>query len=316
MWYWDLFILVLGGTGVWLGAEWLVKGSVRLAGYLGVPKVIIGLTVVAFGTSAPEWIVSMLSAARGYNQIALGNVIGSNVINIGLVLGLAAALGSLGRSHAVMKREIPWLWLSAGVFVLMSFHQGALSRIDGAILLVMMAVYLWTGMRQAMKERLSLTLAPGWKQEELHTKDIVLLIAGLALLLVGAEGMVRGAAGLARAAGVSERVIAVTLVAFGTSVPELAASVVAAARQEGEMAVGNVVGSNIFNNLLVLGTAAAIHPINTDINELWLELIFFGILTLSVAPFLKRGKSVGRYYGFILLAVYALFDVLLLCCAR
>ena len=253
--------MVGGGIGVWLGAEGMVRGSIKLAAYLGVPSLIIGLTVVAFGTSAPELVVSALASARGHSEIALGNVIGSNIINIALVLGISALIAPIAVSTEVLRRDIPIVVGVTFAVVAMVMVGKSVSRIDGVILLVLFACYVVFSYKQAIKEQQRTTMAPDWKQPVLRAYHILFLVGGIIAIAAGAEGMVRGAVGIAEALGMSKRVIGMTVVAFGTSIPEMAASVVAAKNGESDLALGNVVGSNLYNMTLILGTAAMISPI-------------------------------------------------------
>jgi len=299
-----LALLIGGGVGVWLGAEGLVRGSVKLAAWLGVPALVIGLTVVAFGTSAPELVVSSMASVRGYNEIALGNVMGSNIINIALVLGISAIIAPISVSIDVLRRDIPIvIGITFGV-VAMAMIGDSISRIDAAILLVLFLGYMFLSYKLAVKEQQRTTMAPDWKQPELRPIHIVFLIGGILILAAGAEGMVRGAVGLAETFGISKRIIGMTIVAFGTSVPELAASAVAAKHGESDLALGNVVGSNLFNMTLILGTAAMIEPIPNKI-PLWSpDFVFFVLTVLVLFPLIRVGWRLGRIDGAILLATY------------
>ena len=301
-----------GGVAVWLGAEGLVRGAVKLAEYLGVPSLIIGLTIVAFGTSAPELVVSVVAAVRGYSQIALGNVIGSNIMNIGLVLGLSALISPVVVQAVVLRRDIPvLLFVTVGVIALVVAGDG-ISRMDAAIVLAGFAAHTVWSYRLAQKEQARITSVPGWERPELKARHIVYLVGGMAALALGAEGMVRGAVGLADGFGVSKRVIGLTIVAFGTSVPELAASAVAAKHGEGDLAIGNVVGSNLYNLLLILGTSALVRPIGGEYSWSSLDFVFCVIMVLLLFPMIYRGGKIGRVDGGILLAAYALFAWLII----
>ncbi len=307
----DLVLLVGGGLAVWLGAEGMVRGSVKLASYLGVPSLIIGLTVVAFGTSAPELVVSGFASARGHGQIALGNVIGSNIINIGLVLGLSTLLAPIRVGAQVLRRDVSVVVLVTLVVVAMAWIGGEVSRIDGIILLLGFVAHTIMSYKLAQKEQARITTAPGWKRPELKPQHIGFLVGGTIILAGGAEGMVRGAVGIAEDFGVPQRIIGMTIVAFGTSVPELAASMVAAKHGEGDLALGNVVGSNLYNMLLILGTATVIRPVTSHITWPSIDFVFFIIFVLVLAPMIRMGWRLGRMDGFILLMLYALFNILL-----
>jgi cation:H+ antiporter len=305
MWV-DILFLVGGGVGVWLGAEGMVRGAVKLAAYLGVPSLIIGLTVVAFGTSAPELVVSSIAAARGHSAIALGNVLGSNIINIALVLGLSAVVTPIAVSTEVLRRDIPVVVIVTFGVVAMAFFGDQIGRIDAAILLAVFIGHTFYSYRLAVREQQRRTTAPGWERPELKTIHIAFLIGGTLVLAAGAEGMVRGAASIAEEIGISKRVIGVTIVAFGTSVPELAASVVAAKHKESDLAIGNVVGSNLYNMTLILGTASMIAPTPSKIEWPATDIIFFVVTVLMLIPLIRMGWRLGRIDGAILLSTYAL----------
>ena len=297
---------------MWLGAEGMVRGAVKLAAYLGVPSLIIGLTVIAFGTSAPELVVSMFAAGRGHSQIALGNVIGSNIINIGLVLGISAFLCPIQVSTEVLKRDIPILAAVTLLVVLLAWHGDQVSRLDGALLLLCFVAHTVMSYKLAVREQMRTTSLPGWVQPELKTSHIVFLVGGTIVLAAGAESMVRGAVGVAEGFGVSQRIIGVTIVAFGTSVPELAASAVAAKHGEGDLALGNIVGSNLYNALLILGTAALIRPAESTIGRGSVDFAFFVLFALLLFPLIRVGWRLSRFDGGLLLGLYVLFNVLLL----
>jgi cation:H+ antiporter len=307
----DVLFLIGGGVGVWLGAEGMVRGAVKLAAYLGVPSLIIGLTVVAFGTSAPELVVSSIAAVRGHSAIALGNVLGSNIINIALVLGLSAVVTPIAVSTEVLRRDIPVVVIVTFAVVVMAFLGDQIGRIDAAILLLVFIGHGIYSYKLAVREQQRRTTAPGWERPELKARHIAFLIGGTIILAAGAEGMVRGAAGIAESFGVSKRVIGLTIVAFGTSVPELAASVVAAKHKESDLAIGNVVGSNLYNMTLILGTASMIAPTPSKIQWPATDIIFFVVTVLMLIPLIRMGWRLGRIDGAILLTTYVLSVVFL-----
>jgi cation:H+ antiporter len=310
MWV-DVLFLVGGGLGVWIGAEGMVRGSVKLAAYLGVPSLIIGLTVVAFGTSAPELVVSSIAAARGHSAIALGNVLGSNIINIALVLGLSALVSPIAVKTEVLRRDIPVVVAVTFTVVAMAYIGSQVGRIDAVILLLIFVGHVIFSYKLAVREQHRRTTAPGWEQPRLKTAHVVFLIGGTLVLAAGAEGMVRGAAGLAEAFGISKRMIGVTIVAFGTSVPELAASVVAAKHKQSDLALGNIVGSNLYNMTLILGTASMISPIPSKFAWPAVDFIFFVVTVLMLIPLIRMGWRLGRVDGAILLGTYVLALVFL-----
>jgi len=265
----DLLLLLLGFTVLLGGGDALVRGATALARRLGISPLVVGLTVVAFGTSAPELAVNLTAALRGSTAISFGNVIGSNLANIGLIVGLAALLRPLAVQSVVVRRELPMMLLAtavAVVFALDSVLDGDASsrygRGDGIVLLLLLAVFLYYTAGDVFRERESMRgearLAPGaWS----FRVSLFVAAAGLVALVGGAHLTVKGAVGIARDAGISEAVIGLTVVAIGTSLPELAASLVAAWRGQAEIALGNVIGSNLFNLSVVLGATAALRPI-------------------------------------------------------
>lgn len=311
MWF-DVFALVGGGLAVWLGAEGMVRGAVKLAAYLGVSSMVIGLTVVAIGTSAPELVVSSIASAQGHGQIALGNVLGSNIINIGLVLGLSALLTPIAVESVLLKKDLAVLLLVTVALLVMSWIGDTVSRMDGLILVTGFVIFIIVSYRLAAREQARTTSLPGWERPTLKRRYIAFLVGGTIVLAVGAEGMVRGAVGVAEVLGVDQRIIAITIVAFGTSVPELAASLVAAKQGEGGLALGNVLGSNLFNILLILGTATLIRPIPVTLNWASYDFMFVLAFVVILFPLIRMGWRLGRMDGLILLFTYASFCVLLL----
>ncbi len=308
----DILLLLTGGFGVWLGAEGMVRGAVALAKYLGVSALVIGSTIVAFGTSAPELVVSAVAAFRGYSQIALGNVVGSNIFNIAVVLGLSALIAPVAVAKDVLKRDMPLMIGATFLMLLLAFFGQELSRVDGIILIAGFAAHTFMSYRIARGDQDRITKDPKWEKPDFLWMDIVYLLGGTAVLAFGAEGMVRGAVGIAQALGVSETVIGLTIVAFGTSIPELAASVVAAKHGESDLALGNVVGSNIYNLLLILGTTAVIRPVPAVINADSIEFIFFVGLALLVLPMSALGRRIGRLRGVVFVSTYVAFITLLI----
>jgi cation:H+ antiporter len=302
----DIIFLAAGGLAVWLGAEGMVKGAVKLAAFFGVSSLVIGLTVIAFGTSAPELVVSSIAAFQGYNKIAAGNVIGSNIINITLVLGLSAIIAPVVIDKKILTKDLPIVAAITVLVVLMAIWGSIISRLDGIILLIIFAAYSVYNSISAYRDNQRQTSMPGWERPELKIKHIVYLIGGTVLLAAGAHGMVKGAVGLARAMGISEQIVAMTIVAFGTSVPELAASVVAARHGESNLAVGNVIGSNLYNMTLILGTAAVISPIPLTVQRDSWDILFFVLAVFILFPLMRIKWRIGKIDGLLLLMFYIL----------
>ena len=308
-------LFLLAGLGLLLlGGEFLVRGSVAIALKLRVSKVIIGLTLVAFATSAPELIVSIIAAMKGKSAIALGNVLGSNIANVGLILGLTALLYKMEALRLTYRKD--WLFLIGANVLLGGFLlSGGINVLQGMILVATLVVYNVLKIRSARIERSSTTLGedidvpamPIWQ-------GLLLLIIGAVGLKFGAQIFVSGIATLAAQWGWSERLVAVSLVAFGTSVPELAASVMAARKGEADIAIGNVIGSNIFNILSVLGFTALIQPIAlSDQALLYVDFPISLLFTLLLIPLMGVLKSdrLDRVEGALLLVSYIVFMIYL-----
>ena len=308
-------LFLLAGFGLLLlGGEFLVRGSVAIALKLRVSKVIIGLTLVAFATSAPELIVSIIAAMKGKSAIALGNVLGSNIANVGLILGLTALLYKMEALRLTYRKD--WLFLIGANVLLGGFLlSGGINVLQGMILVATLVVYNVLKIRSARIERASTTLGedidvpamPIWQ-------GLLLLIIGAVGLKFGAQIFVSGIATLAAQWGWSERLVAVILVAFGTSVPELAASVMAARKGEADIAIGNVIGSNIFNILSVLGFTALIQPIAlSDQALLYVDFPISLLFTLLLIPLMGVLKSdrLYRVEGALLLVPYIVFMIYL-----
>ncbi|QDE29782.1 calcium/sodium antiporter [Shewanella polaris] len=281
------------------GAEALVRGASAIALRLGIAPLIIGLTIVAFGTSAPELAVSVKSALAGNPGIALGNVVGSNIVNIGLILAVTALIRPITVHSQMVKRDIP-IMISASIFVWFLLLDGDVSFIDGAILFSLLIGYLVFSYISSKNnpEEVDIDTKP---QNPLLS--ITLIAVGITMLVGGGILFVNGAVDLAKQFGISEVIIGLTIVAIGTSMPELVTSVMAALKGQSDIAIGNVVGSNIFNVLGILGATALIHPVSAEgFNEIdFIAMIIFAIMVL---PFAWSGFRIGRREGAVLLAGY------------
>ncbi len=281
---------------VW-GADRFVHGAAALARNFGVAPLLIGLTIVAFATSAPEIIVSVLAASRGESDLAIGNAIGSNTANIGLVLGTVAMIRPIELTSATLRREMPAL-LAVSLLTITLFLDTYLSRVDGLVLLTgLVIVMVWLtrlGLRSAQTDPLLVDYDAEIPKDVSTVMAVVWLALGLGMLLVGAEFVVDGAIGIARELGVSEIVIGITLVALGTSVPELAVSIISAIKGEFGLAIGNVVGSNIFNLLAVVGVAASIDPAPLDPSVLSLHIFVMSAFTLVLFAMTYEYDGQGR----------------------
>lgn len=316
----NIGLIVLGLTGLFLGGNWLVTGASRIARQLGLPPLIVGLTVVAFGTSAPELMVSVRAALSGSSGIAIGNVVGSNIANVGLILGITGLIAPIGVKVSLIRREIP-LMIAITALVYIFIIDGNIQRLDGLILLIGFVVFntamLLLTLNRSDEQKAADAEATGDRngQQINMALEWGRLILGIVVLLIGAELTVRGATSVAQSLGVPDVVIGLTLVAFGTSLPELAASVIAALNGQSDIAVGNVIGSNIANLLFILGTTALISPI--PITEpgtfspyvpglLSFDYLVMFAFALLVLPF-ALDRTLNRLESGLFLTVYTAF---------
>lgn len=309
-----LVYLLLGLVLLAAGAEVLVRGAARLAAALGVPPLIIGLTVVAFATSAPELAVSLRSALLGQADIALGNVVGSNILNVLLILGLCAAIVPLAVSRQLVRLDVPiMIFVSAGLFVLAL--DKLVSRWEGMLLFAALLCYLALQVRLARREPAAANdeYAQAFPDGTVQLRarvwlvNLTLIGIGLALLVLGAHWLVAAAVAIAERLGVSQLVIGLTVVAVGTSLPEVATSVVAAIRRQRDIAVGNIIGSNIFNLLCVLGLTAAVQPIPVSTTALRFDLPVMIAVAIACMPIFAAGHRINRWEGVLFLAYYAAY---------
>ena len=302
-----------GVIGLYLGAHWLVFGAAGLGRTIGARPIVVGLTVVSLGTSAPELVVCVLAAIGGSSDLAIGNALGSNLANVGLILAVTAIVQPLGVNRRMVVREIPaMLAITLLAYPLIADH--AVSRLDGAVLLGLLVLYLGALLRSARRETPEILKEfEAYSEDDARaqptsvTKNVLLVLLGSGLLVLGGRLIVVSAIDIATAMGISELLIGGTVVAIGTSLPELATSVVAATRNEADIAVGNVIGSNIFNLTAVLGTAAVIEPLSVASGVLGREFLAMFILSALVWPMAWSALKVRRWEGLTLLALYAVF---------
>ncbi len=306
-----VFLLFVGLLLLVVGAEFLVRSSVALSFKFNLSKVVIGMTVVSFATSAPELLVSLQAALEGSSDIALGNVIGSNIANIGMVLGLTAIITPLTISRDFYMINWPVMMLFSLIVWLFLHTSDELEKWEGFVLLVLLIIFLYWLIRRAIKEHIPLDMdIDDALQNISNFKIIVWLLIGSLALYYGSEMLVNGAKKMAFDFGVSERVISVTIVAIGTSVPELAASVIAALKKEKAISLGNLIGSNIFNIASVLGLTAMIHPIKVNSEKILTVDIFWMLgYALILIPFVFIGTryQFGRKSGLLLFGGYWVF---------
>jgi len=309
----DLLALAAGLVLLYFGAEWLVRGAASLALRFGLTPLVVGLTVVAFGTSAPELVVSVGSALEGRGGLAIGNVVGSNIVNVALILGLSVLIRPALVKTQLLRLDVP-LMIAASALLFVLLLDGVLNRVEGAFLFAGLIAYTGFNIWQSRREQAAVQTDLA---EVLPTpsgsvgRDVGWVAVGLVVLVVGAQFLVSGAVSIAEAAGLSEAFIGLTIVAIGTSLPELATSVVAALRGEGDIAVGNVVGSNVFNLLGILGLSSMLAPLERGgIAVFDLGAMLF--LALLLVPLMRSGFQLARWEGGLLMACYAVYVGLLL----
>ncbi len=306
----QVILLLVGFVVLVKGADWLVNGSSSLARKYKVSDLTIGLTIVAFGTSAPELVVNTIASYQNHNDIVFGNVIGSNIFNLFLILGISGLITPLIVHSNTVWKEIPFSLAAVVVLYFLTNdiifgNENILTRFDGIILLILFGVFLYYIYRQLKTDK----IAQEVQQENESIKKLwFLIIVGLVFLIAGGRLVVDNAILLAREFGMSEKIIGLTIIAAGTSLPELATSVVAAIKKNNDIAVGNIIGSNIFNIFLILGLSSVIHPVayksafNTDI-----YLLAIGTLILFAAMFTGKKKKLDRWEAILLLVIYVFY---------
>lgn len=304
-----LIVSLMMGGGLLLltvGADALVRGATSIARRVGISPLVIGLTVVALATSLPELLVSVGASLRGSPGVALGNVVGSNIANIGLILGSAAVLGRIQVQAQVIRFDAPILLLCSVAMIALGL-DGTLSRVDGTVLVAALIGYIVFNIRLARREpeaeALQKEFGEGLPQEHPLWQDALYLVGGLTGLLLGAELLVDGAVDVAGAFGIPDAVVGLTVIAVGTSLPELATSVAAAYRGEGDIAIGNAIGSSIFNLLGILGATTVIHPLDAASIGIEDALVMTGF-SLLVLPLLRSDVTLSRREGALLLIAY------------
>jgi cation:H+ antiporter len=302
-----LLFLFLGLVLLYFGAEGLVRGSSSLALRLGIGPLLVGLTVVAFGTSAPEMMVSVKAAYLGQGDISLGNVVGSNICNIGLILGFCALIVPIKVASQIVRIDTP-IMIAATALAIALLYDGALTRTEGIIFFLLLVVYVVFSIRLARKQA-SDPLAQEFSEEVKISKsgvalDVLMVIGGLVMLVFGARFLVDAAIEIAQAFGLSEAVIGLTIVAVGTSLPEFATSLIAAIKKESDIAVGNIVGSNIFNIFGILGVSAIIAPLSSS-GITGLDLGVMAAFALALWGFAVTGHRITRIEGLLMLVAYS-----------
>ncbi|MBN2042457.1 MAG: calcium/sodium antiporter [Candidatus Aenigmarchaeota archaeon] len=294
------------------GADYLVNGASNLASNLRVPPLIIGLTIVAFGTSLSELAVSAIASFYGNVGISVGNVVGSNILNIGLVLGITAIIYPLKVQNSTVKKETPFMILSGVIMIILclnflDFTPGlfVIGRIDGLMMFAIFIGFIYYLIKTTKRKKDFPIHLP--RKHEKTWRLILLIIFGLAGILIGAQLLIQSSVGIARIYGISELIIGLTIVALGTSLPELATNISAALKKQHDIAVGNIVGSNISNTLLVLGVAAMIRPIPVDLSFMTLDITVMMVISLILMLFIFTKRELSRTEGIALVLFYAIY---------
>ncbi len=310
---------LIGGIGLLMwSANRFIDGAAATARYLGMPPLLIGMLIVGFGTSAPEMVVSTQTALQGSPGLALGNAYGSNIGNIGLILGLTAIISPIAIHSQVLRKEFPLL---IGVTILAAWQlwDGEISRLDAAVLLLgFLGFVVWSiwQSRQQKDDAYGVEIEHHLTTPEISRgRALLLLVLGLVLLIISSRILVWGAVGIAQAIGMSDLIIGLTVVAVGTSLPELASSLIAARRGEDDISLGNILGSNLFNTLAVVGIASSIQPIVVGPEVLTRDVLVMAVITvvLFLMGFSRRGNgSIGRGKGLLLLVSYAVYTAYLI----
>lgn len=307
----QFLFLVIGFVMLMKGADWFVDGASKIADKFGIPHLVIGLTIVAFGTSAPEAAVSISAALKGSVDLAISNVLGSNIMNVLLILGLASIIYPLAVKPSSIKIDIPFVFGISLLMLILGAMDGNLGRVDGIIFWILLLIYIVYMIKMAMKGQGEVEEVEEAGENDTVLKLLALIIIGGVLIVWGSNVTVDAATAIAQKFGMSERLIGLTIVAFGTSLPELVTSCVAASKKETDIAVGNIVGSNLFNILFVLGTTAVITPVAYESAFLFDNIV--AVLVMAVLwLFVFKNKKLNRTGGILMVVMYAAYFVKLL----
>jgi cation:H+ antiporter len=305
----DLLMLAGGFVVLFLSGKYLVSGGVELARFLHIPPMVVGLTIISFGTSAPELLVSLKAALSGSPEIAIGNVVGSNLSNIGLVLGITALIFPIPAQRSIIRKDWPVMMIATLLLIAFSIN-GLLQRWEGIALLVFLVAFnvytIWKGKNDNREETIKKpTMQWYWA--------LLIIIAACTGLVFGADWLVKGAKNLALSLGVSERIVSVSIIAFGTSVPELSTSIIAAFKRETDIALGNIIGSNIFNILAILGVTSVVKPIPVSEQILHFDMLAVALMSvLLMGLMLWKIRKITFLNGLALIAAYSIYLFLLL----
>ncbi|MBQ2802434.1 MAG: calcium/sodium antiporter [Lachnospiraceae bacterium] len=307
---WQVVLLVGGFALLMKGADWFVEGASKLADKFGIPQLVIGLTIAAMGTSLPEAAVSVSAALKGSAEITIGNVLGSNILNVLIILGLTVVIRTVAVQKSTAYYEIPFTIFVTVLLVALGLFDNEVSRIDGVILWVFMIVYLLYLLRMAKKGQALEEAAEAGENESIF-KMLLMIVVGVAMIVFGSDISVDAATKLAQFFGMSERLIGLTIVALGTSLPELVTSVTAAIKGKADIAVGNVVGSNLFNILFVVGTSALITPVVYSASFMIDSIVAIAAMVLLLICVLPK-KKLARPAGIVMLLGYVAYFIYLI----
>lgn len=312
-----LFLLI-GFLLLIKGADYFVEGASKIAAFLRIPPILIGLTIVAFGTSSPEAAVSISAALRGSGDISLGNVIGSNIFNTSLIIGATALINPLKVQRETIRKEIPFALLGSIVLLILmadrqlqKFSTNLITRGDGLILLCFFSIFLYYIFEVAKNSRDQAIIKNNDAETKLLTKDVLFTLGGLAAIILGGELVVNSSVQIAYTFGMSETLVGLTIVALGTSLPELITSITAARKGKSEIALGNIVGSNIFNVFFILGTSAAITPLVVN-SKIFVDAIIMILLTFILLCFSASQSRLSKYEGIFLSLGYAAYMIFII----
>lgn len=318
----DYLLLIVGLALLTICADWLTKGCVGMAARFRVPEFVVGLTVMAVGTSCPELTVSVMSALKGSSEMAIGNVTGSNIFNVLIILGICALIKPIAVSRENIRRDIPMciaasllLWVTTADVLFGTGAEGTIGRVEGIIFLLLYVGVIWFSISSAKRDAPDMAAAPAPQEEPLMPwwKVFGLIIVGLAGLIYGGNMCLNSATAIARAWGVSEAIIAITIVAAGTSLPELASSISAIVSKKPSLALGNIIGSNIANILLILGASSSIKPLTMgNITPLDIYMVVGSAVVLLLSAVLVGKRKITRLEGAAYLAIYVAYVLLLM----
>lgn len=307
-------VLLLGLYLLVKSADYFVNGAANTARYLGLPPLLVGMLIIGFGTSAPEWLVSVMAAVDNSASLAVGNAYGSNIANIALILGITALVCPIKVQSSILKKELPILTLVTGISLLL-LQDAQLTRLESILLLfIFTALVIWSliAARKNPQDALTAECEVEFSPHEISLKRAIwTMLGGLAVLMISSKMLIWSATAMAKALGISDLIIGLTIVAIGTSLPELASSLIAAKRGEDDLALGNIIGSNLFNTLMVIGTAGTIAPFSVQQSLLQRDLSLMTGLTILLfilgAGFRGRTGRINRYEGGLLLSIYLIY---------